>query len=1021
MTARSSAADLQAFLDDVVYPQLFNRLPEAFPEFGWVERGSAWVATTWPSGFPCSVGHEVPERLTVYPDRPYWMKVHGHAGVRFLDYVNNGRRPTGEEFLVAVRHLAERAGADTTILKRQLSADDIKRVRIRELRRAVLHLVYAQCQDALWSEAGLAARAYLHGERYLTDEEIRSLQLGLYPPTLNLLRALAAAGVDPIEARDAGVARDKLEGFLVLPWFDSQGHPLTIYGRWPGKALPRKVDLPAWRSERDQEFAAWEKRSPEERSEEPWSEPSVPKTLALFGAGTKASPLFLDRARAAQHEEVAVVEGIFDAAVLQVRGDSRVVASVAAQLSGEQVDTLVRCRIKSVFICGDPDGGGDRGTLANIEALTKAGIATYVVPRLPDSLDPDEYVARDGIDAWRERVRAATAGNVFRAELILSGITPDSPDAERDRAVKRIVELVDGLAGAWGSIDASEILKRTASRVGYPVAAIRRLGAPKQGPGTAQRSGTTSCPASPGQNHGLLDFIRRENGTPEPNVANAMVVLSSDPRWKDVLAFDEFAQEVVTRRPPPYAGTPAPVPEAPVPWRDEDDIETAAWIQAHHRLNVRVETVADAVLAVARKAQFHPVRNYLNGLTWDGKKRIDTWLPVYLGAEDNEYTRAVGSRWLISAVARVVKPGCKADQVLILEEGQGVKKSTSLRTLGAPWFTDELDAIGSKDTAVQLQGVWIVELAELDALGRAEISRTKAFISKSFDRFRPPYGRHAIRFDRQCVFAGTVNHSDYLKDETGNRRFWPVKCGPVTEAGELDVASLARDRDQLWAEAVAAFRAGHPWWIEGRSLAVLAQAEQDRRFHVDVWEPLIEEHVAQMDFVTLGGVLTHLGIDVPKQGQVEQNRASRCLRHLGWSRVQRREGERRVWGYRPPTNAPSPVRAVAPVSTESGAVASLSASTPSPLSPLSSVGKDPIGGKSRVVGDRKYFVPYRDVGNRCDTGESRDSGDAGVEAPPTASLSAPCLACRGTDYWTSTSGVVVCRRCHPPADKEVYR
>src|SRR4029077_167441 len=211
----------------------------------------------------------------------------------------------------------------------------------------------------------------------------------------------------------------------------------------------------------------------------------------------------------------------------------------------------------------------------------------------------------------------------------------------------------------------------------------------------------------------------------------------------------------------------------------------------------------------------------LQGLHWDGVERVDTWLAAYLGAEGTEYARAVGSRWLISAVARIFRPGAKADCCLILEGAQGIRKSTALRTVAGEYFTDELADLGSKDAAMQTRGVWIIELSELDNLSHAEVARIKAFMSPHTDLFRPPYGMRLVESPRQCVFAGTVNHGSYLRDETGGRRFWPVVCG------KIDIAELQRDRDQLWAEAKAKYRSGASWWLETLALIRLAADQQD--------------------------------------------------------------------------------------------------------------------------------------------------------------------------------------------------
>ena len=320
-------------------------------------------------------------------------------------------------------------------------------------------------------------------------------------------------------------------------------------------------------------------------------------------------------------------------------------------------------------------------------------------------------------------------------------------------------------------------------------------------------------------------------GAPERNEANVIVALTSDPAFAGVLAFDEFGQEIVVRQPLPWDSAR---PFLPRPWEDADDIRTAEWLQLRG-INVAPVVVSRAVGAVARELRIHPVRDWLDTLKWDGTPRIETWTSAYLGAEPTAFNHTIGALWLISAVARIYRPGVKADHMLILEGPQGARKSTAIKVLaGEDWFTDELPELGSKDAALHMQGVWIVEIAELDAIGRAEVSRIKAFLTRTTDRFRPPYGRYTVEVPRQCVFAGTVNPDTYLRDETGNRRFWPLRCGTI------DIAVLARDRDQLWAEAVHRFRAGAIWWIEDPALLAEAREEQDRRYQSDAWDDLIE-------------------------------------------------------------------------------------------------------------------------------------------------------------------------------------
>jgi len=436
----SDPVDFGVFLETQVYPALFDRLDSAFPEFGWTRRGSHWEATTWPAGFPVAAEHKTPSRLVVYPDRMHWVKVHGHAGLRWLDYVNHGTKPTGPDFVEAVRNLAGLAGVPMP--EREETDEQRRRREQREARRTVMEAVTAYCHEVLLSARGEEARTYLHDARGYTDEDLVALELGLYPDAAEVRRHLQAAGYDTTAAKDAALIWTKLEGYITYPWADETGNPLTIYGRWHTKTPPD----------------------------------GRPKTIALPGEGTKRSPLYFDRARAAGCKDLVLVEGVNDAALLQVRGDARVIASVAAQLNREQVETLQRYRVHAVFVCGDPDGGGDRGTQANIKALEAAGITSYVVPRLPDELDPDEFVLWHGIDAWKAWVERASRGTVFRGLSFLEGITPTSPDHAKRKAVDAVGTYVEReLRGEWSKVDAEEIGAATAERTGWTPEALEEV------------------------------------------------------------------------------------------------------------------------------------------------------------------------------------------------------------------------------------------------------------------------------------------------------------------------------------------------------------------------------------------------------------------------------------------------------------------------------------------------------------------------------------------------------------------
>jgi putative DNA primase/helicase len=409
-------------------------------------------------------------------------------------------------------------------------------------------------------------------------------------------------------------------------------------------------------------------------------------------------------------------------------------------------------------------------------------------------------------------------------------------------------------------------------------------------------------------------LLANEDGVPDRNEANVIIALENDEAFAGAIVFDEFRQEILVNRPLPWDEAAC----IPRPWADADDVRCAEWLQ-HRGINVTPIVVSRSIAAVSRGIRIHPVREYLGSLVWDGTPRIETWALTYLGAEDTKLHRAFGALWMISAVARIMRPGAKVDHMLILEGPQGAKKSTALKVLaGEEWFTDELAEIGSKDAAQQMRGVWVIEIAELDAISRAEVSRIKAFLTRTVDRYRPPYERYVIDVPRQCVFAGSVNPDTYLRDETGNRRFWPVRCG------RIDLDALRRDRDQLWAEAMARFQAGAVWWLEDPELIAMASAEQDARYQSDAWDSLIErwlhvetrrvnhgyagfddwreevvERPTPLTDVSVGEILQHaIGIEPGRWNRVDQMRVAAYLRSQKWQRYQARARQTREWRYR---------------------------------------------------------------------------------------------------------------------------
>ncbi len=379
------------------------------------------------------------------------------------------------------------------------------------------------------------------------------------------------------------------------------------------------------------------------------------------------------------------------------------------------------------------------------------------------------------------------------------------------------------------------------------------------------------------RHHEAIPVVRNSKNRPMWCAATAIALFEHHPDWQGCLRHDAFLRRDMLYRPLPGTDTADGFEIREI--TETDIVLAQVWCNRNGFPNAVQGTIADAFHTVAADYSIDPLKDWLEGLEWDGQPRLSSWLTRYLGVEESIYAAEVGPRWMISAVARALQPGCKADGCLILEGKQGSGKSTVLRILaGSAFFADSLPDLSSKDAAQFLRGKWIIELAELSSLSRSSVEATKAFISRQEERYRPPYGRTEVTELRRCVFAGTTNRDDYLRDPTGNRRFWPVMTG------EFDLEAIERDRDQLWAEAMHAYKAGEPWWLTGQVAEIAAQ-EQAERGEDDPWVAAIRTYSDGREAVACKSILAEaLAIPAERMSQRDSRRVSGILRTLGYQR-----------------------------------------------------------------------------------------------------------------------------------------
>ena len=353
-------------------------------------------------------------------------------------------------------------------------------------------------------------------------------------------------------------------------------------------------------------------------------------------------------------------------------------------------------------------------------------------------------------------------------------------------------------------------------------------------------------------------------GMPRASLANIEAVLRGDGAYTvTYFRYDAFAEKLY------YGSGPA-----------ADHLDTRINIDIERRYNIspRTTLVQEAIVNIAKENSFHPVKEYLERMSWDGVSRVaDLFVRGFGASGDAAYLADAANKFCIGAVARIFEPGCKMDNMVVVAGPQGIGKSTAFSVLANGWFADSPLSIGDKDAFMQMAGKWFYELSELDSFKKAENTRIKAFLTSCTDNFRPPYGRHTVERPRQTILVGTTNEDQFLNDPTGSRRFVPLR------ATKVDVAWLRENRDQIWAEAVVRYRAGEVWYYAGESAVRLAK-ESEPFQQEDVWTPTVFDYVARSKkgAVAVLDVLTGaLGIEVSRITRADKMRVVHILKGMG--------------------------------------------------------------------------------------------------------------------------------------------
>jgi predicted P-loop ATPase len=559
--------------------------------------------------------------------------------------------------------------------------------------------------------------------------------------------------------------------------------------------------------------------------------------------------------------------------------------------------------------------GFDAGNLIHVALILRA---KYPASRIIVFGDDDYLTGQPGLAAANEAAHA-----VGNAVVIMPVITAARRAAKKDESLPLLTDFNDlhvaesldvvreqiraGLTAADDVPDPADLPRDKAA----PAQAVNGVEAvSKEEPRSTPRPAAAESVVLPGDDAAPATWyealIRKpSNNRIEDCRENVYTILINDPALQGVVALDEFSMTQVKRRPPPWAGEPGE-------WTERDDFSLGMFLGQKYQLVIKSDgAIEKAVAQAAHSNKFNPVTDYLDGCAWDGNERLGTWLAAVAGVVQSPYYDLIGRLFIMSMVARAYRPGCQMDYAPVFEGGQGAGKSSLLRVLGGQWYKETPFKVGDKDGYLAIQGAWLYEIAELDSFNKGDITTIKAFITNTIDDFRAPYGRRNAKYPRRTCFAATTNQDEYLKDTTGARRFWPVRCG------DINLPLLADIRDQLFAEAVILVRNGLKWHPTREEENALIKPEQEERELDDVWYPRIwrfvegiaesvdRQPIPRLTEVTMEVLLTKaLQIEIGKLSAAkgESTRVGNCMKRLGWTK-RRRGGGAREWYYVRPDEA----------------------------------------------------------------------------------------------------------------------